>query len=76
MNWIKKAFQILDVGQTLAASKGEFRGVETFLFCVAEVKCDAVLAGPLCVIAVDNCLEAAPVYVKSKISTGRRFPDQ
>lgn len=51
-------------------------GVETFLFCVAEVKWEAVLAGPHCVIAVDNCLQAVPVYVKSKTSSGSSFPDQ
>ncbi|KAM3673245.1 LOW QUALITY PROTEIN: EF-hand calcium-binding domain-containing protein 6 [Ammospiza maritima maritima] len=73
MNWKKKAFQMLDVGQTLTVSKGEFRSVETFLFCVAEAKCGAVLAGPHGVIAADNCLQAVPVYVKSKTSRTHEY---
>ncbi|KAM6314508.1 LOW QUALITY PROTEIN: EF-hand calcium-binding domain-containing protein 6 [Podargus strigoides] len=42
---LKKAFQMLDVGQTLTVTKGEFRGVvETFLFHLTEAELDAVLA--------------------------------
>ncbi|KAM6211114.1 LOW QUALITY PROTEIN: EF-hand calcium-binding domain-containing protein 6 [Sarcoramphus papa] len=42
---LKKAFQMLDVGQTLPVTKGEFRRViETFLFHLTEAEFDAVLA--------------------------------
>lgn len=42
---LKKAFQMLDVGQTLTVTKGEFRTVvETFLFHLTEAKFDTVLA--------------------------------
>ncbi|XP_076184720.1 EF-hand calcium-binding domain-containing protein 6 [Aptenodytes patagonicus] len=42
---LKKAFQMLDVGQTLTVTKGEFRRViETFLFHLTEAEFDAVLA--------------------------------
>ncbi|KAM6144554.1 LOW QUALITY PROTEIN: EF-hand calcium-binding domain-containing protein 6 [Phoenicopterus ruber ruber] len=43
---LKKAFQMLDVGQTLTVSKGEFRRViGTFLFHVTEAEFSAALAG-------------------------------
>ncbi|XP_075598913.1 EF-hand calcium-binding domain-containing protein 6 [Balearica regulorum gibbericeps] len=42
---LKKAFQMLDVGQTLTVTKSEFRrAIETFLFHLTEAEFDAVLA--------------------------------
>ncbi|KAM9245559.1 LOW QUALITY PROTEIN: EF-hand calcium-binding domain-containing protein 6 [Leptosomus discolor] len=42
---LKKAFRMLDVGQTLTVTKDEFRRViETFLFHLTEAEFDAVLA--------------------------------
>ncbi|XP_010214118.1 PREDICTED: EF-hand calcium-binding domain-containing protein 6, partial [Tinamus guttatus] len=42
---LKKAFQTLDVGQTLTVTKGEFRRViETFLFPLTQAEFDAMLA--------------------------------
>lgn len=68
---LEKAFQMLDVGQTLTVTKGEFRRViETFLFHLTEAEFDVVLAEVCYVIAVYNHLEAVPIYVKSKISMG------
>lgn len=59
-----KAFQMLDVGQTLTVTKGEFRRViETFLFHLTEAEFDTVLAEVCYVIAVYNHLEAVPVYI-------------
>lgn len=68
---LKKAFQMLDVGQTLTVTKGEFRRViETFLLHLTEAEFDAVLAEVCYIIAVYNHLEAVPIYAKSKISVG------
>jgi len=68
---LKKAFQMLDVGQTPTVAKGEFRRVtETFLFHLREAEFDVVLAVVCYAIAVYNNLEALPVCVKSKISMG------
>ncbi|KAM6290393.1 LOW QUALITY PROTEIN: EF-hand calcium-binding domain-containing protein 6 [Porphyrio hochstetteri] len=41
---LKKAFQMLDVGQTLIVTKGERRVIETSLFRLTEAEFDAVLA--------------------------------
>uniref|UniRef100_A0A8C4J1L6 EF-hand domain-containing protein n=1 Tax=Dromaius novaehollandiae TaxID=8790 RepID=A0A8C4J1L6_DRONO len=68
---LKKAFQTLDVDQTLTVTKGEFRRViETFLFPLTQAEFDAMLAEVCYVIAVYNHLEAVLIDVKNKISTG------
>lgn len=42
---LKKAFQTLDIDQTLKVTKGEFRRViETFIFPLTQEQFDAVLA--------------------------------